>query len=348
MMNPAQDGINGGADQADQPVVVLVEILGRHERVHHRERLRLDARRPRFTIGRGMLADVVLDDPHAAALHAAVDIGPAGEIMVSDLQSVNGIVMGGLRLHGLSNHAAERGEFTVGRTAIRVRTGAERLAPEKPESGEDHRAERGTRRLMLLGGSAYALYFAHTAWVGAPQDLTGAVATALIAAFLGAGVWIAFWTVLSRLLLGDWRWERHAAIFFGVFTALTVLEFAADLSWFALSLPHFPLRETMIAMLAAGGALYWHISNAARVTARRALWTAVTVPLILGGVSYFLVARGQARDVNHIAAEAQLYPPGARLRAGKSLDEYFEHAERLKDEADSRRRAMPNEGGEEI
>ena len=74
----------------------------------------------------------------------------------------------------------------------------------------------------------------------------------------------------------------------------------------------------------------------------------VLVPMVAGGIAYFLVARGQSRDVNYIPIEAQVFPPALRLRSGGSLDEYFDNAGRMKAEADGKRRAMPEEDTDEF
>ena len=79
---------------------VVVETLDHHDRVHARERLALPADRVRFTIGRGVDADVMLDDRYCAPLHAAVELGADGAWRVTDLGSVNGVIVGGVRQRG--------------------------------------------------------------------------------------------------------------------------------------------------------------------------------------------------------------------------------------------------------
>jgi hypothetical protein len=54
------------------------------------------------------------------------------------------------------------------------------------------------------------------------------------------------------------------------------------------------------------------------------------------------------RDVNHISASLRVYPPSLRLRDGSSAEDYFRAAAGLREAADSKRKAMPedDEGGE--
>ena len=86
--------------------LVLVEILDNHGRVQLRERIELAADKRSFTIGRAVTADVPLTDPHVAPLHASVHITPEGTIAVTDLNSVNGIVIDGKRYSAAQHPAA--------------------------------------------------------------------------------------------------------------------------------------------------------------------------------------------------------------------------------------------------
>lgn len=329
------------------PVAIAVEILDDHGRVRHRERFALDPLRPAITIGRSVAADVVLDDPYAAPLHASVRIDAAGAVLVSDLQSVNGIVVRGERLRGITDRAIERGELTVGRTALRIRTAAEPIAAERPENGDDHRTARGWLAAAIGGALAYAGVFAYRAWLAAPQDITGALAGAVIPGLAGAGLWIGFWALLTRLLLGEWRWIRHATILFAVYVGLALVDLALDTSWFALGLAPFAPRDIAAWATAAGIALFWHISTASHASRRRALATAILVPAAVGIGSSYLAIHNAGRDVNHIGADGKIFPPALRLQSGRPLAGYFADAAKLQAEADRHRRAMPREADDD-
>ena len=326
---------------------VVVEILDSHGRVRSRERLMLDAANPRFTVGRGVAADVILDDAHVAALHAAVDITAEGRVLLTDLGSTNGMIVGNRRTRGMCELLLEDGGFGVGRTRLRVRTEAEVIAPEMPEDGEAGRAARNAPWLALAGALVCLLFVVYTSWVGAPLDVASVIATALISSVVLAGAWIAAWGFLTRVMQGEWRWMRHAAIFFSAFAAIIVIDSLLDILWFALALPSWPLREVILLVAAAAYALHRHLRGAAHISARRAALIALLLPLLIGGSSYLVVARNQSRDVNRIEIEAQLFPPSWRLRAGGTLGEYFVDASRLKEETDRKRRTMPGEDSEE-
>ncbi len=325
----------------------LVEILDNHGRVRSRERVVLDSANPRFTIGRSVAADVVLDDPHVAAVHAMVEIDAQGGMFLTDLRSINGVQVENRRLHGAEGVSLYDGCFSVGRTRLRVRTSTELLAPELAEDGEDGRAARNAPWLGLGGALLCLAFVAFTAWVAAPQDIASVIATALISFMVLAGTWIAAWGFVTRVMQGEWRWARHAATFFSAFAALMAIDWLFDVLWFALSLPAWPMREALLLIMIAALALHWHLRAAAGISVRRAAILALILPLLIGGSSYLLVARNQARNVNYIGIDPQLFPPAWRLRAGGKIEQYFNDAAHLRDEADRKRRAMPSEETEE-
>lgn len=326
---------------------VVVEMLDGHGRARHRERLLLDPGNARFTIGRGVAADVILDDPHVAPLHAAVDITADGRVLVSDLGSRNGVMVGERRLRDAQSLPVDEGLFGVGHTRLRVRTEAENLPPERVENGEAGRRTRNQPRVALMGALIYFSFVVYSAWLAAPLDIASVLATALIGSAMMAGAWVAAWGFVTRVVQSEWRWSGHAAIFFATLATVIVIDFALDIVWFSLTLPSWNLRQAILVAGAIVMALYWHLRDATSIGARRAAIVALLLPLVVGGGSYLVVAREQARNVNYIDVDAKLFAPAWRLRHGGDLDAYFNDALRLKEETDRKRRSMTGEEGEE-
>ena len=97
----------------------------------------------------------------------------------------------------------------------------------------------------------------------------------------------------------------------------------------------------MLLLVAVVCGLYGHLLGAANMARGRAFVVALAVPLLLGGSSYLVLSRIQARNVNHIETDIQVFPPGWLLRRGGTVDRYFEEAARLRGESDARRSAIP-------
>lgn len=309
---------------------VVVEALDGHGRIQWRERVALNSERRTFTIGRSPEADVTLDDPYAAALHASVEVTPDGRLLASDLGSVNGLVVSGKRCGNACGLALPDNTLQVGRTRLRVRTGHEPLAPEKPYRLLASSPVRGPAWIAAIGAVASGLQVLYMNWLGAPRDLTISIVTSLSLAGVIAAVWVAFWGLLSRIMQGEWRWLRHAAIYLGISAAFVAVMGIIDLSGFMFALALPSNRYIWIGAVALAVALFLHLTHASNLAASRAAVVACGIPLLLASGSHWLQGRSLVRDVNYIGAYMRIYPPALRLRASDTLEDYFNNAASLR------------------
>ena len=323
--------------------MVVVEILGHHDRVQSRTRIPLSAEARSFTVGRGVAADVIVDDHYLAPLHARFAVDADGAVTVTDLGTVNGITSAGQRHRDGRTLPLADGEVQVGRTRLRIRTANESLAPEKPdlESVRDGGPSwiRNWHGLATAGAVLFMALVAYSSWLSAPRDTASAVVTALIAALAVAGAWVAAWAFLGRMLQGEWRWTRHAAIFYWVATIYFIVEGLLDLGWFAFSLPPWSLRETILAFIAIAGILFLHLTTASSLSRRLAIILTCLLPAFGMGAVEWVKARNQARDVNHIGIGYQAFPPAFRLRSAVEVEQFFGDAQALKAGADQKRKS---------
>ncbi len=326
--------------------LIVVETMDTHGRVLTRERITLTPEQRSFTIGRSMQADVILSDVHAATVHARIDITPEGKILVTDLGTINGISAGGKHHAPAAAQGLEisdeltTGLLTIGRTPLRIRTAQEVLPPEKPDHTRSAPPLRDPAWIAGIGALAGGLQLAYSGWLGAPRDLATTVATTLISGALAAGAWVAVWALLSRVMQGDWRWLRHAAIFLGVAAVYVAIDSVLELIWFMAAVPQWGTRAAWVGAVALGVALYLHLIHASSLTKRRAAIIACVVPIFTGGLGQWLQARYQMRDVNYIATTVRIYPPALRLRSADTTTAYFEDVGKLRDSADAKRKAI--------
>lgn len=326
--------------------IALIEVLDSHGRVHWRERVALDGEKRRFTIGRALDAEVTLDDAYAAARHCEIEMTPEGKLLASDLDTHNGIVIGGKRHHGAKGIEVPDGLLQVGRTRLRVRTSHDTLAAEKADQLRPASMLHDPAWIAGIGAVAGITQLVYSNWLGAPRDLTSVVVTTLISALAAAGLWVAFWSLLSRVILGEWRWLRHAAIFLGVAVIFYAVNGLLDLGWFAFSLPHWANRATWAGAIGLACALFLHLTNASNITPKRAALIACIVPALSGGASQWVQDRAQMRDVNYIGTGLRIYPPALRLTGASTAGDYFAAASQLRDTADKKRKAMPTDDDE--
>jgi hypothetical protein len=314
----------------------VVEGLDGHGRVQWRERLALNENRRTFTIGRSIHADVTLDDPFAAEMHASLEITPDGRIFANDLGSVNGLIVCGKRLCGACDFEVPGNVLQIGRTRLRVRTAAERLEPERPYQLRPSSLIRDPAWIAAIGAVVGGLQLVYNSWLSAPRDLALSIVTLLMAAVSIGAIWVAVWGLLSRIMQGEWRWLRHCAIFLGASTTFVALMGILELSAFAFALPLPNNRYTWIGAFALACGLYLHLTHASNLAAGRAALVACIISLALAAGNDWLQERYQTRNVNYIPARMHIYPPAVRLRPSHTMEDYFKSLEGLRELANSR------------
>jgi pSer/pThr/pTyr-binding forkhead associated (FHA) protein len=331
---------------------VVVETLDSHGRVAARERIALGTEGGSFTIGRSAAAQVIIDDAHAAPLHARVEVAPDGAMRVTDLGSLNGVIAGGARHAGAEALPLTDGQLQIGRTRLRLRTTRETLAAEKRDSAGVPSINRLSARAvlrMLLAGAAVCLgYIGYSVWLEAPRDIAPLFVGGLFSSLTALALWGAIWALLSRVLQGEWRWLTHLAIPLSLGAALLVLDFGFDLAWFTLDLRLPRLYEIGLLLLALAALLFLHLTHATSIQRRRAGAIAVLLPALVMGTTQWVQARSQTRNVNYTGEAPKILPPALRLRQGMAVDEFFSQGKQLKEEADKRRKALPyNDAGDD-
>lgn len=330
----------------DGTTIVVVDCYDHHGRLASRERFILaDGEARRITIGRSLRADITIDDAYAAPLHAAIEVTPDGQAQLTDLGSVNGIVVGGTRRRGSEPIEVADQPVVVGRTEVRIRTCSEALAPEKHDHRYASRMFGAPGLLAALGAFGFVAQTVYTTWLDAPLDLVGASVTAIAVSALGFVVWIALWALLSRIMRGQWRWLVHTAIAVGLITAYMFASDLYSLAWYMLSFRGGWLLETAIATAMLAILIYFHLRSASHAGPGRAAVFSALVPavLVLGG--YWMWARAEAKNVNAMDAAIRIYPPAYRLMPAADLPAYFGGLETLRSEATAKRDALPPSDG---
>jgi len=309
----------------------------------------------RATVGRSAVCDIVLDDPFVAPIHARIDVDGAGNVLVSDLESVNGVEVGGLRLHGVERVPVPDGAFRVGRTRLRVRTAREVLAPEQADRGGPSRQVRATEVKMLAAGLVVSLLAtAFEVWTSTsqPRELSTAVVTMVLTFLVLSGLWITLWALASRVAFGESRWVRHAATIFVTYAGLAVVGQAAEVLNGALGLRlAASVFGPILFGVAAAVALSCHLVNASPMRTSIAVAISVAIPAVILSAMLWMQARGENRSPSHIADRDRILPPALVLRRGLSLDDFAVTLADLKARADARRifveREDPSPGDDE-
>lgn len=326
--------------------VVVLDVLGAHDRVRSRHRIERPGETATCTIGRGAAADVVVDDPHMAAVHARVTVNAAGDVTVTDLGSINGIEVGGRRVHGVIDTPVTDGIVRIGRTRLRVRTAQETI-PAEMSDRNDSPSETRSRDFhwLAIGFAVTIASLMFSVWTVTVQSRE--LATAMVMALLGVigigGVWIVLWALVSRVAFGESRWLRHAAIFFGVLAAIEVITMFLDVASGASGI-YLPTYATMLIVgIAAAVALAMHLVNASTMRPQFAVAIGVLIPAIALGVTQWTITHSQNRSANYIPDRNEMVPPALLLRGGEPLDVFVADLGGLKAQADAKRAFVEKE-----
>lgn len=291
-----------------------------------------------LTIGRSFAADLVLDDPHLAPMHAELDMAD-GALHLKVGETINGAVVGSRHVHsGQSVALAAAQTWRVGGTRLRVRLASEPLAPEQPLAR--HLIESTAPPLVPLWRNVLPLLLASLLLMLFEQWLDNDPGTPLnaylSAILLTLGVtmgWALFWALGSKLFQGriDFKAHLRLALLYGL--TWTVLEAALPLLAYVTGWPMLS-RVSDVACAGVLCALVWaHLSLI--LPAHRIGLMAGVAALYLGGVGlhvWFNEQRtGQLFSERYATA---LPPPQWRLAGTQPVSALIEDAKGLKAQLD--------------
>ena len=244
----------GAADAAAPAArrLALLEVIGRDGRVLRS----VDVQRWPLTLGRSLAADVVLDDPFVAPLHATLHAegnGPAGGLTLEVGDTDNGVLQGRQR-HARGSRVpvpAAGALWQLGGLGLRLRLPAETLPPELP-------MPTATRRPWLqpaaLAGALMLLVAAnHWRQLDPGHDASEwlVIATGLPLALM---LWCGLWALGSKLFQHRFEFLAHLRIALPAVLAVELLDWllpplAAALGWPGLWRLTTPLQAVVLLWL---------------------------------------------------------------------------------------------------
>jgi FHA domain-containing protein len=209
--------------------MIWVEILSRQLEVAARFRIAGTEAR----IGRGYTNDVIVDDPYVAPEHLRLFRDEAGQLVVEDLGTANGVYLDGSKQRLPRVMVDGRQPIRIGQTYLRIREGSFGVEPERLR-----RAERHALPIVLaviLGVALVAMDEIRT-WLNQTSEVEP---TTYLAPVLGMAIvvplWAGFWALLSRIFSGRSLFLRHLLITLAGGLAISLYNEAAQFSAYALS-----------------------------------------------------------------------------------------------------------------
>ncbi|MBS0321777.1 MAG: FHA domain-containing protein [Proteobacteria bacterium] len=316
--------------------MMWIEILSRHRDVVSRTRIDGDA----ATIGRDYSNDVVVDDPYVAARHVRLARDDAGQVVVEDLGSRNGVRDDATGARVASGAVASGRVLRIGETRFAVRDADAPVPAEKALPA----AAASSRTLAALAVVALAMqvldgWMATTGefrWTGflLPQIVTPLVVLA----------WAGIWALLGRLLSGSARFGTHLAVTLVAIIAFDVIATAGSYVGYAFAW-QWPSDYAYVATTLGLGVLcYAHL----RVIGDRHRRLKAVVVGALGLVAIGTQALTQADTRGYgtpSTGMGRLKPPLFRMRPAQDADAFFGRAAELQPGLDRARTDEPVTAG---
>jgi hypothetical protein len=312
--------------------IIWVEILSRHGEVLARHR----CSGPEVRIGRGYSNDVIIDDPHVAAVHLRIARDERGVLVAESLAGADRLFVG-------SEHIAVERVFLdgdrpirIGQTHLRIRDASFAVAADRPiEAGRPLWPVALALGACLLGITTLSLWLAETT----EAKLYRYLLQLLLVAVYAVG-WTAAWATASRIFTGKARFERNLIIALAGLLVYSLYGEVVAVGSYALSASVLSSYQFigMWAVLAVVCFFHLREMGASRLELKGAIVSAVmciAVAMQILSRSETSVYTGQQDVVR------RLMPPALRLTRLQSESGFFADVEQLKDQLDRARKEEP-------
>jgi hypothetical protein len=315
--------------------VALVDVYDQHGGLH--QRLRLAGAGSQCCIGRSLDCEIVIDDSYAAERHVMLVLQEDGRLLVRDLGTRNGTQVEGRRLPAGGEALISSGELRAGRTVVRIRTHELQLPPERAFRRDLLRRYRTT---LAISGVVLCLAFAVLSqWLSAPGIAAPRMLIAVLVTVAVLGIWVGFWSLVSRLGIGAWQIRIHLSLA-AVFVALCAWGYALlQALSYMLQLQSLGLVFLLAGAVLAFTSAWMHLRNATTYSPAVSVVLATLAPLLLGGVLWLADLQLHSRNVNRIYAGPDVYPSLLRLSPTTDLADFLSDAESLQRAANRNRQA---------
>jgi hypothetical protein len=311
---------------------LFIEILNPDGSIKHRHNItHLPVR-----LGRAYDNDIILDDPHTAAHHAIIERNQLDELVISDLESINGITL---------NHQREpyfvvdgHNTYRLGRTRLRIRTRDFAINPEVIDN-TNHRWEGWLPALVAM--AIISLITLSSTWIADLNERNFSdYLEEVINMLVFALVWSGIWALLGRLFTGHPRFGRQLFIASCTLLAYEVWEWLSGILAYAFSWESLVTFNSHPMVFVTAIALYFHLTTAGHKRPDRL--KAYLLVLAIFSSSFILINKYQSsKHFTDVLYMSSLYTPSLRMSQNQSISEFMDDMRTLQEKVDEQREDKP-------
>jgi hypothetical protein len=285
-----------------------------------------------ISLGRGYDNDVILEDPHISAHHAAIEETGDGGLLIRDLGSRNGVVHNGSRLSEMRIDGDT--VLRLGKVSIRVRYADFQVTDEVAESASaDWEGWRPAAAglAMVIGITGVGTWLGETQTFDATRYLLPIVVTLLLVM-----LWCGAWAFANRVFGGHARLGRHLFIFGCGLAVLKCWDVLRTWLGYGFSLETVTRYGSHVSISIFAAIIFYHLLNIKPY--RRRAFVAVCAGLALLGSTLKLI--GNYHSNGRLADELFMHerlPKVLRLSRDKTVSRLMGDAAGLKAAVDRER-----------
>ncbi|HYC46809.1 MAG TPA: FHA domain-containing protein [Burkholderiales bacterium] len=309
--------------------LAFVEILDRHgdvlsrHAVHHWP----------VQLGRSYRADVIVDDPFVAPLHAKIEPAAEHRFRIVDLGSANGLVPSAADQRTDTVEVGPEDAVRLGHTQVRIRSASYEVPPERVlRTLAFHRRPVAFALAAVL---AVAL-FAWDGWIVMnDEDQKSTMFFAALGWIAVVGVWIAVWSFVSHTMQRRPNFSAHGVVACAGVIAITLAETFFDHLSFGLDAGWLEYAGSAVVVAVFAYMLYRHLALNSRARRRTLGLVATGAALAVAGLFIAIEVATESMLEANLRYNSLIKAPAFLFVSGVPADAFMSEAETLKNKVDA-------------
>lgn len=289
-----------------------------------------------ISVGRGYANDVILDDPYVCPAHVAIAPDEQGRLIVTDLESVNGLRESAREKPVARLEIRSGSQFRIGHTQLRYCSVDHALAPTLLDRDSSRAWLNSPYTAVIVGAAVFLLLCLDAYLTHIERTTFAAIVSEPLSTFAMLLFWSGLWALASRVIVSRFHFPQHATIACGATVGFFLLSSSAE--WFEFLFPSVPalwIAGLFGSGLIIGALVYGHLKFASTLRRYSRLWAALAVSAAIVGVSAIADFAGRSKFSNAMEFTGILKPLDAAWLPSITIEEFIERSQKLRQELDA-------------